>query len=422
MGTESTGKWVQYGIIAFGLLPLMPNALTALLPLNLFAASAAWYIQTPKVKIDWQAFCISASLFLAYACSLSYSADLEYAIKRLGPAAWIVTFPVVFQLFLAGYRIDAKIPLRVLSIFTASTLAYLVIFGLYLTQVDRPENPYLDFPTANFFRNALTEIPLIDRHPIYLSVFLSISILFTAYRITFGKNRSKNRRYFQLLSLAALFIGLIAIQGKGALIYLSLAFPLLLFGSPAQRKSLLIYYVSALAVLFILMAVNPDSNNRFKELLTRGTYVEQEIDPYNSSQMRMAIWSTATACIREAPLLGYGIGDVQQVLNEKYKAVSPVLLEKQYNSHNQFLGIWLGTGIIGLSLFLIFLVYTLRAIWRSGEYLWFSVLFFLALNLFTENLIDRQLGALTFFFLFNLFLAARPRKPFLTKTAEIDNR
>ena len=407
MKTESTGKWVQYSIVAFGVLPLMPNALTALLPIFLFAASALWYLQRPKEKINWKALGISTSLFFAYAFSMCYSADLDYAFKRMGPAAWIITFPVVFQIFLAAYRMDARIPLRMLRLFTASTLAYLAVFALYLTGIERPDNPYLDFPTANFFRNALTEIPAIDRHPIYLSLFLGISVLFTVHRIISEKHASRFGRISQILVLAVLILGLVAIQGKGAMIYLFLTIPIVFLGSPKRRKRLLTYYLLSVAVILFSLALNPDSNNRFKEILARRTYSEKEIDPYNSSQLRLAIWSTATALIVEAPLLGYGIGDVQQQLNERYGEISPVLLQKQYNSHNQFLGIWLATGIIGLALFLIFLIWSMRAVWRYGEYLWLSLLLLMTLNLLTENLIDRQLGALSFFFLTHLCLAAR---------------
>ncbi|MEN8185833.1 MAG: O-antigen ligase family protein, partial [Bacteroidota bacterium] len=133
------------------------------------------------------------------------------------------------------------------------------------------------------------------------------------------------------------------------------------------------------------------------------TYSSEKIDKYNSSQIRIAIWKTSLENIKEAPIFGYGIGDVKSVLNESYKSNFPLLLEKNYNSHNQYFGIWLSTGIIGLLLFFYFLSFNYKLAIDSKDYLFLAILIFFSLNFLTENILERQTGAMLFFFLINLF-------------------
>ena len=406
-------KLPGYAITAFGLLPIMPNGLTGILPLFLIFAALVFFLNQrdrevfPEHGPRLRTIFVNSSLFLVYLFSLFYTEDLGYGLRKLGPAAWIPLFPIAFYGLLGRFRAGKSSIHGMFRLMTLSTALYLVFFLLYAFAV-RDWVAVAEISTANQLRGILLEIPHFNKHPIYLSLFIGVSVLYVFHAITFQKSITRLQRSVMIVALIFLILFLFLIQSKGALIYLILSIPALWILQGSKQMVRFLVLAVLIAVSGVIVIAKTSSQNRFSELWNPKTYSDSSINPYNSSQIRLAIWKTSAAAIQRSPIWGYGLGDVQNELDEGYRERFPILLEKQYNSHNQYMGVWLSAGIAGIFFLLLLFFDSMRKLLKSpsesGNFasLSFAILVFFALNFLTENVIERQLGSLLFFFLLNL--------------------
>jgi O-antigen ligase len=168
-------------------------------------------------------------------------------------------------------------------------------------------------------------------------------------------------------------------------------------------KNKKLYVVFGLGVFGLLSVIifNPKVNERFSELLQ-----VQDADSLmtNSTNIRYSIFKCATSVIPNAGIFGYGIGDGKNQLVDCYKEDVQFLAINKYNSHNQFLGIILNVGYLGLLIFAVFLLYHLIRAFYNKNYLFIALLLFYCIVMFSENILERENGVLYFSFFLNLFL------------------
>ena len=394
---------INYSIILFGLYPIMPNSFKGVLMIFLFLSSSFYFLKSKNRKFNLKPFLINSSLFFLFLISMFFTEDLYYGFKKLGPGISILLFPLVFYILLGNYELKRETIQKTLNFFSLSTFLFSIIFIIHFKFNVLPLFPEISFFDINYIRSYLRVLPWLGQHPIYVGLFFGISIInLSNQSCKFYKKEVK----YSILSISLLIfltISLFIISNKGTVLSLLLiGLFIYLFKSKNKIKSLTISLFSII-VLFISILFTPHINSRFKELIKSKTYSIQNLDKNNSSQIRIAIWKTSIDNIKKAPMFGYGIGDVQSVLNNSYRDNFPYLLKEQHNSHNQFLGIWLSTGIIGLIIFLYFLFFNFNIAFRNEDFIFLAILLFFCLNFLTENIIERQTGATLFFFFINLF-------------------
>jgi hypothetical protein len=129
-------------------------------------------------------------------------------------------------------------------------------------------------------------------------------------------------------------------------------------------------------------------------------------DPNGSTiQQRFEYWKTGLGIIHENFFMGVGIGDIQHVFNSYYalnnSRLSP---ENRLHTHQQFLTFWIGSGIVGFILFVLYIVLTLRIAIKHKSYellVFWSIITF---SYFFEDTLETQVGVTlaTFFITFIL--------------------
>jgi O-antigen ligase len=186
---------------------------------------------------------------------------------------------------------------------------------------------------------------------------------------------------------------------KGPIIALLLvvAFLTLMF----KNKNLYVVFGIGTIGLISIIIFNPKVNERFSELLQVQDANEELA---NSTNIRYSIYQCVTDVIPQAGFFGYGVGDGKNKLVECYQKDAKFLAENRYNSHNQFLGLILNVGFLGLFAFAIFLFYHLLKAFRKKNYLLIALLLFYSIVMFSENILERENGILFFAFFINLFL------------------
>jgi O-antigen ligase len=150
-------------------------------------------------------------------------------------------------------------------------------------------------------------------------------------------------------------------------------------------------------ILILILLPLLTLNRRVKELFNVEMYTS--INENFSTSIRMGVYKCAYEVIKNEWIWGYGIGDSQRVLNFCYSYESNVLLKNRFNSHNQYLDVFIKTGIFGLVIFIYFLFMNFKKARENQNRLATFVLGFFCILFFTENILSRQSGVILFFFL-----------------------
>jgi len=190
------------------------------------------------------------------------------------------------------------------------------------------------------------------------------------------------------LSLALLLLS----NSKTALVILLVLFlliPVLLFVRWQHTLTIpLVFIVCILASTLVLLNLNV-------EAMMESTAQSLERDP--SLTGRTDLWAAVLDKVYERPWLGYGFGGFWQGLNGESAEVIIQVGWEMNHSHNGFLDIWTDLGVIGLLLYLLLVVSSIRKsvgiiiAHKSLEHIW-PFLFF-SFNIFymlTEGSMYRQ--------------------------------
>jgi hypothetical protein len=123
----------------------------------------------------------------------------------------------------------------------------------------------------------------------------------------------------------------------------------------------------------------------------------------HSVTMRLEYWRIALILIGRHPLIGTGTGDVRKGFDDYYNATHSVLKpEWRLRSHDQYLEITVGFGIIGLAWFIFSILYPGIKMKKITTYVYFVFWMIFMLSLFTEDTLETEAGA-TFYGFFNSF-------------------
>lgn len=382
-------------LLLFGLFPILPNSIKGLPVIMLLLSGLIdYFINTRKKdrlhKRKTHLFIVMSSLYFFYLMTYFYSENTNYFGKKLEIGLSLITIPLSFYLINSILTKSALLFFKKAYVFGVSFFSIIFLSHVFIYKNDRYPKGVFD---VNFIRSSINELPIINTHPIYASIFFGIGILFLLSLF----KKIKRPVFIPIFILLTLSISILS--SKMVIISLLIIIMIYLFVSITNIKYRLLSISLVLLISFLSIIYVPNLNYRFNELFKSTTY--QNIDKYNSTSIRNEINLCSFELLKKSWQFGYGIGDVQDELNNCYALKSDILLQKQYNTHNQYLSIWLGTGILGLISFLYMLFFNFKLAIKHNDILFLSILIFFSINLLTENLLERQSGVILFAFLIN---------------------
>jgi len=129
-------------------------------------------------------------------------------------------------------------------------------------------------------------------------------------------------------------------------------------------------------------------------------------DPSGYSAMqRIEYWKTSFQIIKQYPFIGVGTGDMNIAFERQYEIMnSPLKPEFRWRSHNQFLSITVGFGLIGIIWFIFGLLYPPIKAGRFNDYFFLSFFVIMMVSMISEDTIETQAGVSIFAFFTSLFL------------------
>lgn len=392
-------KTFLFLMFLFGLFPILPFNMKPL-PLIIGLVFGGFYLVKEKKIIYSKYFFYNSLIFIFYLISILYSDDKVYAFTRIQTSLSLILFPLFF-LAITNMEISKKGILKMEKIFfftfyLASLLlcftiaAYIYHLGYFSNLVS------YDYCMA-YIRDQMW-FGLYE-HPIYISLLLSFSILFS-FRLL-SRTSSKYCKALFILANIILFGFLVFFSRKGVLIGFLVSISYLLLKTFSVSKIKLSAVVIVVFVTSFLLL--PKSLERVEEVFNLETYYNP-IDEKNSTSIRIAVYKCAVINIAKTGFFGYGIGDVKNILNDCYKPTSSILLKTNLNTHNQFLNSLLVNGFFGL--FILFFVFYQNIFFsiNNKDYLFTSILILYFIVMLTENILDRQNGVILFSLLVNYFI------------------
>ncbi len=125
----------------------------------------------------------------------------------------------------------------------------------------------------------------------------------------------------------------------------------------------------------------------------------------HSMMLRILFWDASLEIIKENFLFGVGTGDMNIAFESQYsKTNSPLDKEWRLRSHNQYLSITVGFGVIGFIWFMIVLFYPFFKNKKWNDYYYLSFFIIILLSMITEDTIESQPGLIFYAYFSSLLL------------------
>jgi O-antigen ligase len=336
---------------------------------------------------------ILPALYLLHVIGLIWTDNLKYAGLDLQIKLTLLLLPFA----IGTSQITKSDRINVLKSFVGGC----IIASIYLLI-----NAFKSFSATNnvhvFFYTDLCSVLM---HPTYLTMYINLAIIVLLYLIISAKAiRTQSISAIVLYFMVLMSILLSARTAQASIVITSILFVLMMFKSFQLKSSGI-----AVSATVILMAIPTHLlltklNNRYTQVENAiATPTQEGKVEYNSTTGRMEIWKESFEVLKDNWLLGTGTGDIKDELVNTYKSHDfKYGYEKQLNTHNEYLQIWLSIGLIGL--ILILLVHLIPVIqFRSYPDLIFPIFMIICgLNALTEATLETQRGVLFFAFFFSL--------------------
>jgi O-antigen ligase len=321
-------------------------------------------------------------------------------------------FVILFSLFNQSFFNDLSETRKI-----AQTLLLLILFS----QVKNKEVLIYSFIAGTFISTFITDINIINYYlnsfeflisggavkdlfitqRLYLGFFIVISIILLLER--YGKTSNRKVKYIYLLLFVFFLISLFLIASRSAI---AIAFLILTTSIIYNIKNKYrIGFLLTMSIVFLAIIFNS------KTLSKRFLYSDDSIRPsfiekIKTHEPRYDIWKFSTQIFKEEKPYVFGIGTfrTQELLVSKYQSI-PIekrknwFMERNFNTHNQYLDILISFGLTGLFVFL-FLLKEIIVLCYKNIYS-ANLILSLVLFLLIENVFHRQLGS----FIFALTLA-----------------
>lgn len=345
-----------------------------------------------------QFFIILISLFLIQVLSGFYTSDLLAWQRKV-----LLKLPLLLvPLFLFQSEIRFRTLILMLQAFSISVS----VIGLLSVQ-----NYLINHSEINKLILQSKPIPIVGgTMHIYFSLMLAVSIFFCGYLWRYFKqNQKTSGQIFWALCFTANFVSLHLLAARTGLLafYLTLFIVVLVFGIRARKYLLTIgllftgFVISTLLVSFL-----PSLHNRFENTLDDlNRYRHGEYIGYFSISARFETWKASTDLIKEKPLIGQGLGGVENGLLKQYDINQSRLMgdDKLRSCHNQYLETAVATGLPSLLLLVCLIITSLTGVDDKVKFLNLAFILIIASAFLVESLLERQAGISLFILFASVF-------------------
>ena len=279
--------------------------------------------------------------FIIYLTSLLYSSNLEHGIDILKHIKYALFLPILLSF--VNIRFSKTIIAAFLGgMFFSELLSYSIYFKLI------PSNFIIN--GVQIYSAYAQNDPSPFMHHSHYGALLALSVAIISYKV-FSTYATTSNKIIFFIFLSTMSINIFITGGRtGHLLYFILiAIVIFILRKQIKFTHLLFVFI---AITTIVTIQYKSDTSVFKQRSLETIQSFQNIDSYNSSLgNRIGIWTYSYETIKNNPIIGVGIGDS---LDEVFKNIDNkhAYLKNMAHFHNQYIEVLIGTGLIGLCLFL----------------------------------------------------------------------
>lgn len=360
-----------------------------------------------KALFTWRTLLLQ-SVFWVTLIGTLYTINFQQSLAEWGLDLPILLTPLIFcfnPLDLKKYRQNL---LLIFSLGCTITIGYLYLDALITIR-------HYHLPWSSILSPAFTNHNFsqpIDMHATFLSLQIAIALIYMLSRLV-GERLTKSTTLLCLLCSLVLTAGIIQLSSKSifAALFLVINFAVPWFLLQGKRR--IWYLLTTIGLSCVLLA------GIFYSHALRDRYLvelKEDLSPALAGQTvepRLERWKIAVNLIEKSPVIGYGTGSEIQLLQEQYftkKFYSSYL--HRLNSHNQYLSFLIKTGIWGLSIYIVTLIYGFRCAIKKMDLIFFSFMTLIAIVSLSENVLDADKGVMFYsiFMSYFVFVSDQPDK------------
>jgi len=369
--------------------PVLPRFICNVL-LGIFIASSILnFFQNKDRVFNLRYLLMSCAIFIVLALSLVYTENMDYGIKKVTTTLPLIVIPLSLALWTPKLIASFKVFINKFLFFYVLSVLLLSLITLYQFK----ETLW----SPDLFRRALLSNNLFnDMEALYYSFHLAMALMVLLH--LFWSSLTFWRQLLLVVIMCALAPLLISLSFKSTILSFLVAFGL--YSLKINHYKVWTLFAAALITVVGLVSLSTDFNKRFANL-----FFIKDASEIEYAEIKKTIQVCAIELAPEAGLFGFGIGDGKQQLINCYKGKNQTLVNYSYNSHNQYIGLYLKVGFIGLLIFAIYLFSFLYVGLTQKNHLGTSILIFISIFMLAENIIEREQGVYYFaLFLGFLFL------------------
>lgn len=350
-----------------------------------------------KPLFKWRTI-ILQSVFFITVLSTFYSINRQEGFEDWGKMIAIFLFPIFFSL--NPLDIKKNRPQLLLSFALVCTATVIYLYADALITIRYYKLPLSAIISPAFINHNFAQP--IDMHATYFSMQLVISLIYLISVLVKVKDQYVRVLYF--LCSIILIAGLIQLSSKSVLIalfiILNIAVPYFIFQGSKRWKFVL---SSSLLSLVLIAGILYSGTfrqrflNEFKVDLSKASVNE-------TSDGRLARWGVVTDLISKKPVIGYGSGSEMRLLQDAFfthKLYNSYL--NKLNSHNEFLSLWLKSGVIGFLIYAATLIWGFTISFKLRDLLFFTFILLVTFVSLSENMLDVDKGIFFYAFFYSLF-------------------
>jgi len=395
-------SWYQILSILVFTYPLFNQKLQVIL-FGIWVVGSIYYTYSYKTYLQFNLNKIKVLLslsiiYILYIIEFVFSSSKEVLGSYLEKSSLLLILPLLFILNFKAINkkvINSMMWVYVLSISLLNLIILLKIINQGFFELLDKDSFYHPVFRTLYAKESGFHLP-------YLGMMFQFASLLVIYQLlTKRKIISNVVISLLLIDLLLLNFSSFLFSARMALAASFIIFVYLVFKVEKSRKNKIIY-ASFGIVLAIILSLMPPIQRRISEVFNTKWEIPDKSYVGNNKEVnfRYVVYNCSYEILKDNWLLGVGIGNVQFLLNECYKSIEYTgyddFNERKYNSHNQYLEYFMAYGVIGLAVFLFFILNG----WRRADVLYQCFIILMVFCFLTENILYRQAGIL-FFVLFN---------------------
>lgn len=401
-GSLKFGALLYYAILTYIVsiyiknAPVVSNALMFLILVFSVLSIKPADLKQQLVKYKINSGMILFFLFQVISVLLSYDKASGFSIISLRLPLLVLTLAFCFIEF------EQKTWYAILFFYAlVTTIASVIGFGYGAYLATHESN------TAYYYNDNISDL-LWGKQAAYFGLYVNAAIIVTIYLLGNKNSGFTNFKYWFWFSIIWLLFINYMLASKMSTICLVLILLTLAFLRIFRNKKILEGAILLFAIVIgmvILYKLFPKTVERFKTITQTNyrfdnTNAENSLDDkfdankWSSGSTRMALWTCGKEVFMTHPFLGTGLGDIRNVLKEKYTEKHFIYaINTHKNLHNQYFDVAVSMGLVGLLIFLFtYFFYPIKIFLHKRQDFAIGIFICIGLCLLTENMLDRYQG------------------------------